>query len=183
MLKKINITNIIMIILALFLAIVLGITIYMTIPKKYYDPYTPKRYSREEVIELFENNTPLFNQVVQIVLANKPMLEEKTSYSAGYVFLTPDLNNRNEDLKLFSPEEQQTIKNLYYNLKIASITAYDNTIMFLFLDEDEAYYSTVEYYLDETIYNSWVSKNIDNPWGFKDLGNRWFYEYHRRLDK
>ena len=121
--------------------------------------------------------------MVQIVLANKPMLEEKTSYSAGYVFLTPDLNNRNEDLKLFSPEEQQTIKNLYYNLKIASITAYDNTIMFLFLDEDEAYYSTVEYYLDETIYNSWVSKNIDNPWGFKDLGNRWFYEYHRRLDK
>ena len=33
MLKKINITNIIMIILALFLAIVLGITIYMSIPK------------------------------------------------------------------------------------------------------------------------------------------------------
>ena len=47
-----------MIILALFLAIVLGITIYMSIPKKNYDPYTPKRYSREEVIELFENNTP-----------------------------------------------------------------------------------------------------------------------------
>ncbi len=40
-----------MIILALFLAIVLGITIYMSIPKKNYDPYTPKRYSREEVIE------------------------------------------------------------------------------------------------------------------------------------
>jgi len=33
-LKKLNITNIIMIILALFLAIVLGITIYMSIPKK-----------------------------------------------------------------------------------------------------------------------------------------------------
>ena len=172
-----------MIILALFLAIVLGITIYMSIPKKYYDPYTPKRYSREEVIELFENNTPLFNQTVEIVRVNIPMLQEKTSYSDRSIALTPDIANRNEDLKLFSPEEQQTIKNLYYNLKIGSITVYENTIMFLFLDKDEAYYSTVEYYLDETIYNSWVSKNINNPWGFKDLGNRWFYEYHRWRNK
>ena len=36
--------------------------------------------------------------------------------------------------------------------------------------------------MNETIYNSWVSKNINNPWGFKDLGNRWFYEYHRVRD-
>ena len=113
---------------------------------------------------------------------NKPMLEDKTSYSVRSVSLTPDINNSNEDLKLFSPEEQQTIKNLYYNLKMSSITVYENTIRFLFLDEDEAYYSTVECYLDETIYNSWVAKNIDNPWGFKDLGNRWFYEYHRWRD-
>ena len=93
-----------MIILALFLAIVLGITIYMSIHKKNYDPYTPKRYSREEVIELFENNTPSFNQVVEIVLMNKPMLEDKTSYSVRSVSLTPDINNSNEDLNLFSPE-------------------------------------------------------------------------------
>ena len=173
---------IIMIILALFLAIVLGITIYMSIPKKNYDPYTPKRYSREEVIELFENNTPSFNQVVEIVLMNKPMLEDKTSYSVRSVSLTPDINNSNEDLNLFSPEEQQTIKNLYYNLKMSSITVDENTITFLFLAKEEHFYSTVEYYMNETIYNSWVSKNINNPWGFKDLGNRWFYEYHRVRD-
>ena len=182
MLRKINITNVIMIILALFLAIVLGITIYMSIPKKYYDPYTPKRYSREEVIELFENNTPLFNQVVEIVRVNIPMLKEKTSYCSSFADLTPNYNNLNEDLKLFSSEEQQTIKNLYYNLKMSSITADENTITFLFLDKEEHFYSTVDYYMNETIYNSWVEKNIDNPWGFKDLGNRWFYEYHRWRD-
>ena len=50
--------------------------------------------------------------MVEIVLMNKPMLEDKTSYSVRSVSLTPDINNSNEDLKLFSPEEQQTIKNL-----------------------------------------------------------------------
>ena len=103
--KKI-LTNTIMIILALFLSTVLGVTIYMSIP------YKPKIYTKEELIELFQNYKTLYNDTVDALLVNKATWE-KIYLDDNMAFIYIDSPKNDQQLNRCFPENQEEIKTLF----------------------------------------------------------------------
>lgn len=117
-----------MIILALFLAIVLSITIYMSIS------YKPQTYSIEETTELFENNSPLFNSTVNAILTNQSIWEEKNILDNNTKSIYIDSPKDNSTLNRYFPENQEIIKTFFNKTHHYSIDITNNRqITFNFL--------------------------------------------------
>ena len=168
MLKKINITNIIMIILALILAVVLGITIYMSIP------YKPQTYTIEETTELFENNSPLFHSTVNAILTNQSIWEE---YVLNDDTTSIHINSPkdNSTLDRYFPKNQEIIKTFFTKTHPYSIDITNNQqITFNFLGKQQIWLEPQQIISYIYSFDQSFSDIKNNPNFVTQLDDNWF---------